>query len=71
MNSMTSASISWNWNGAASAIPSNALDGAAAITAKKYLPEEITKLTKDDSKLFAKLRMEVEEKAEASDKVEE
>jgi hypothetical protein len=43
-------------------IPINALDGAPAITAKKYLPDELKKLKKGaDEAFFGKLREEVNE----------
>lgn len=52
-------------------IPIDALNGAPAITAKKYLPEEMKRLRNDDGRLFEKLRMEVEEDAEAGDEADE
>jgi hypothetical protein len=53
-------------------IPINALDGARAITAKKYMPEELKKLKKGaDDAFFEKLRTEVNENAEESDEADE
>ena len=49
-------------------IPINALNGAPAITAKKYLVDELKKLKKnDDDGFFEKLRAEVDEDADESD----
>jgi hypothetical protein len=49
-------------------IPINALNGAPAITARKYLPEELKKLKKgSDDAFFEKLWIEVHEDAEESD----
>lgn len=43
-------------------IPITALDGARAITAKKYLPDELKKLRKGaDEAFFEKLRNEITE----------
>jgi hypothetical protein len=43
-------------------IPITALDGARAITAKKYLPDELKKLRKGaDEAFFEKLRNEISE----------
>jgi hypothetical protein len=53
-------------------IPINALDGAPAITAKKYLPEELKKLKKgSDEAFFEKLRVEVYEDSEEGDEGDE
>jgi hypothetical protein len=53
-------------------IPINALDGAPAITAKKYLPEELKKLKKGaDDAFFQKLRIEVNEDAEEGHEADE
>src|SRR5258708_3336893 len=53
-------------------IPINALDGAPAITAKKYMPEELKKLKKgDDEAFFERLRVEVNEDAEEGDEGDE
>jgi hypothetical protein len=53
-------------------IPINALDGAPAITAKKYLGDDLKKLTKSDGEvLFGELRREVEEDADEADEGEE
>jgi hypothetical protein len=52
-------------------IPINALDGAPAITAKKYMPDELRKLKKgDDDIFFEKLRNEVDEDADEGDEGE-
>jgi hypothetical protein len=48
-------------------IPINALDGAPAITAKKYLPDDLKRLRNGDDKLFDKLRNEISENDEAGD----
>jgi len=40
-------------------IPAKALDGAPAITAKKYLSAEVTKLKKADHRFFERVRSEV------------
>jgi len=46
-------------------IPINALDGAPAITAKKYLVDELKKLKKgEDESFFEKLRADVSEDVE-------
>jgi hypothetical protein len=53
-------------------LPINALDGAPAITAKKYLGDDLKKLKKSDGDaLFGKLRREVEEDADEADEGEE
>jgi len=53
-------------------IPINALDGAPAITAKKYLADDLKKLKKsDDDAFFGKLRREVDEDTEEGDEGEE
>jgi len=53
-------------------IPINALDGAPTITAKKYLADDLKKLSKsDDAALFAKLRKEVDEDTDEGDESEE
>jgi hypothetical protein len=53
-------------------IPINALDGAPAITAKKYLPDELKKLKKGaDEAFFGKLRNEVNEDGEEGDESDE
>ena len=53
-------------------IPINALDGAPAITAKKYLGDDLKKLKKSDGDaFFGKLRKEVEEDADEADEGEE
>ena len=53
-------------------IPINALDGAPAITAKKYLGHDLKKLKKSDGDaFFGKLRREVEEDADEADEGEE
>jgi len=53
-------------------IPINALDGAPAITAKKYLADELKKLKKgDDDALFEKLRNEVDEDGDEGDAADE
>jgi hypothetical protein len=53
-------------------IPINALDGAVAITAKKYLSDDLRKLKKsDDDAFFEKLRREVDEDADEGDEGEE
>jgi len=53
-------------------IPINALDGAPAITAKKYLPEELKKLKKGaDDTLFQRLRSEVSDDVEEGDEGDE
>jgi hypothetical protein len=53
-------------------IPINALDGAVAITAKKYLADDLKKLKKnDDDAFFEKLRREVDEDADEGDEDEE
>jgi hypothetical protein len=49
-------------------IPIDALDGAPAITAKKYMADELRKLKKgDDDAFFEKLRNEVDEDTDESD----
>ncbi len=53
-------------------IPINALDGAPAITARKYLADELKKLKKhDDDQLFQKLQKEVDEDTDEGDGSEE
>jgi hypothetical protein len=53
-------------------IPINALDGAPAITAKRYLADELNKLKKtDDEAFFDKLRREVNEDADENDEGDE
>jgi len=53
-------------------IPINALDGAVAITAKKYLAEDLKRLKKGvDDAFFEKLRKEVDEDADEGDEGEE
>ena len=53
-------------------IPINALDGAPAITARKYLGDDLKKLKKSDGDaFFGKLRREVEEDADEADEGEE
>jgi hypothetical protein len=53
-------------------IPINALDGAPAITAKKYLADELKKLKKgDDDAFFEKLRNEVDEDGDEGDAADE
>jgi len=53
-------------------IPINALDGAPAITAKKYLLDDLKKLRKSDGDVFfRKLRKEVEEDTDEGDEGEE
>lgn len=53
-------------------IPINALDGAVAITAKKYLADDLKKLKKSDGDaFFEKLRREVDEDADEGDENEE
>jgi hypothetical protein len=52
-------------------IPINALDGAPAITAKKYLPDEMRKLRTGDDRLFEKLKIEVSDYAETGDEADE
>ena len=53
-------------------IPINALDGAPAITAKKYLADDLRKLKKsDDAAIFGKLRREVDEDTDEGDEGEE
>jgi hypothetical protein len=53
-------------------IPINALDGAPAITAKRYLADELNKLKKtDDEAFFDKLRREVNEDADENDEDDE
>jgi hypothetical protein len=53
-------------------IPINALDGAPAITAKKYLADELKALKKnDDDALFKKLQKEVDEDGDEDGEGEE
>ena len=52
-------------------IPINALNGAPAITAKKYLPAEMRKLKKEDGRVFEKLRIEVNDDVEIGDEADE
>jgi len=52
-------------------IPINALDGAVAITAKKYLADDLKKLKKSDDAFFEKLRKEVDEDADEGGEDEE
>jgi hypothetical protein len=53
-------------------IPITALDGAVAITAKKYLADDLKKLKKsDDDSFFEKLRREVDDDADEGDEGEE
>jgi hypothetical protein len=54
-------------------IPIRALNGAPAITAKRYLGDELKKLRKesDDDALFGKLRDEVDEDADEGDENDE
>ncbi len=52
-------------------IPINALDGAPAITARKYLQDEMEKLRKGEERVFDKLRIEVNEDAESGDETDE
>lgn len=53
-------------------IPINALDGAVAITARKYLADDLRKLKKTDGDAFFKnLRREVEEDTDEGDEDEE
>jgi hypothetical protein len=53
-------------------IPINALDGAPAITAKKYLADELKKLKKDeDESFFKKLKADIGEDAAEDDDSDE
>ena len=53
-------------------IPITALDGAPAITAKKYLSDELRKLKKGpDEAIFEKLRREVSDGADEGDESDE
>jgi hypothetical protein len=49
-------------------IPINALDGAPAITAKKFMPDELKRLKKGaDESLFDRLRREVNDNSDEGD----
>ena len=53
-------------------IPIDALDGAPAITAKKYLADELKKLKRgDDDAFFRQLRREIDEDADEGEDVSE
>jgi hypothetical protein len=53
-------------------IPAKALDGAPAITAKKYVPDEVKKVKKGaDDTFFDRLRSEVMKDADEGDEDDE